>query len=188
MNATELFALQNNLHSVGVTFAYCGYITEQILTGVGDALKQKLQSEDADTKTIRSVFAVFVEQMQNIIRYSVDQLPPPKNASSGFTAAESRYGILTIDQVDGVYVVHSGNLVATTDVQRMRERLQDIQKKSPEQLKTEYKERLKAGPDEFSKGAGIGLIEIARRASKPIEFDFMQVDEEHSFFVLKATI
>ena len=31
-------------------------------------------------------------------------------------------------------------------------------------------------------------MEIARRASKPIEFDFTDVDGDHAFFALKATI
>ena len=64
----------------GIIFAYSGYMTEPVLSGVGEALKQKLTIDDADTKTLRSVFAVFVEQMQNIIRYSAEKaqaaLPP----------------------------------------------------------------------------------------------------------------
>ena len=31
-------------------------------------------------------------------------------------------------------------------------------------------------------------MEIARRASKPIEFDFTEFDATHAFFALKATI
>ena len=57
-----------------------------------------------------------------------------------------------------------------------------------DELKAAYKEQLRNGPDSHSKGAGIGFIEIARRASKPIEFDFMDVDGEFAFFALKATI
>ena len=67
-------------------------------------------------------------------------------------------------------------------------RLAGICAMSHEELRTAYKEQLKAPPSAESKGAGIGLIEIARRASKPIEFDFMSVDDEHAFFALKATI
>ena len=73
MHATELFELRGQLRQAGIIIAYCGYVTEPVLTGVGDALKQKLGLEDMDTKTARSVFAVFVEQMQNIIRYSAEK-------------------------------------------------------------------------------------------------------------------
>lgn len=188
MKANQLYDLRHDLHSQGITFAYCGYVTENILSGVGDALKQKLKSQDADTRTIRSVFAVFVEQMQNIIRYSVEQLPPANPTGEQPDADEPRYGILTIGQEGEDYVVYSGNLIAVEDKQRLQERLSKLQTQTRDELKMAYKEQLRAGPDDFSKGAGIGFIEIARRASKPIEFDFMQIDDKYSFFTFKATI
>ncbi|MXN65085.1 hypothetical protein GR183_09215 [Stappia sp. GBMRC 2046] len=188
MLANELYGLKKDLRERGIVFAYSGYVTENVLSGVGDALKKKLAIEDADTKTIRSVFAVFVEQMQNIIRYSVEQLPSPDLPPSADHPAELRYGILTIGQEGADYVVHAGNLVMKSDVPRMRERLSAIQAMNREQLKFAYKEQLRSGPDEHSKGAGIGFIEIARRASSPIEFDFMDIDGKLAFFALKATI
>lgn len=172
----------------GITFAYCGYMTENILTGVGDALKQKLESEDTDTRTIRSVFAVFVEQMQNIIRYSVGNIPSSKESPQSTDVETPRYGILTIGQEGTDYVVHSGNMIKSEDVAQIQSRLAELQNKSHEELKREYKEKLKSNTDEFKLGAGIGFIEIARRASKPIEFDFMQIDENHTFFSFKATV
>ena len=48
--------------------------------------------------------------------------------------------------------------------------------------------QLRAEPEEGSKGAGLGFMEIARRASKPIEFDFTEIDANYVFFALKATI
>lgn len=185
MRASELSGLRDHLREQGIVFAYSGYITESVLGSVGDALKRKLSYEDADTRTIRSVFAVFVEQMQNIIRYSVEQIPA--RDAQGITG-ELRYGILTIGQEGTDYVVHAGNLVRAGDVAQMRESLSALQRMSREDMKAAYKDQLRSGPPAGSKGAGIGFIEIARRASKPIEFDFMEVDADHAFFALKASI
>jgi len=184
MFANQVYELRANLRDQGVVFAYSGYVTEGILSGVGDALKQKLASEDADTKTVRSVFAVFVEQMQNIIRYSVERLPP-SGAKGG---PDLSYGILTIGTVANNYVVQAGNLILTEDVEIMRNRLSALRDMNRDALRSAYKEQLRSAPNEMSKGAGIGLIEIARRASKPIEYDFMHVDDQHAFFALKATV
>jgi hypothetical protein len=186
MRASELFDLRASLQRKGIIFAYSGYMTETVLSGVGEALKQKLTIDDADTKTLRSVFAVFVEQMQNIIRYSAElaaQTDAPKSPH-----AEIRYGILTIGQEDGDYVVHAGNLVARADVDRLRARLSKIRGMSKEELRALHKEQLRAGPEEGSKGAGLGLMEIARRSSKPIEFDFSDIDDDYAFFSLKASV
>ena len=185
MLAKDLFEFRAVLLQKGIIFAYSGYVTEPVLNGVGEALKQKLAIQDADTKTVRSVFAIFVEQMQNMIRYSAEKVPP-RTASEA--PLELRYGVLTIGQENGDYVVHAGNLVLHADVERLRARLSALSTMDRDQLKAAYKEQLKAEPDEHSKGAGIGFIEIARRASKPIEFDFMKVDEEYAFFALKACV
>ncbi|MEZ5828988.1 MAG: SiaB family protein kinase [Hyphomicrobiales bacterium] len=189
MLAGQLMDLRSTLHSQGVIFAYSGYVTEPVLSGVGEALKQKLTIDDADTKTLRSVFAIFVEQMQNIIRYSAEKaeqpLPP---ASEKGALKEIRYGILTIGREGDDYVVCAGNLIRRADVARLRERLNQIKGMNKAELKALYKEKLRSEPEAGSKGAGLGFMEIARRATRPIEFDFAEVDADHSFFALKATI
>ena len=185
MLARELFDLRAILNRQGIIFAYSGYMTETVLSGVGEAVKRKLTIEDADTKTIRGVFAVFVEQMQNIIRYSAERAEPPAGSPN---AQEMRYGILTIGEEDGNYVVHAGNLVKRSDVARLRERLTKISRMNKDELRAMHKEQLRAEPEKGSVGAGLGFMEIARRASKPIEFDFSDADETHAFFTLKASI
>lgn len=184
MLAHELFDIRTVLRKQGIIFAYSGYVTETVLMGVGDAIKQKLLLDDADTKTLRSVFAVFVEQMQNMIRYSAEKVSPSDNESP----IEIRYGILTIGREGDDYVIHAGNLVARSEVERLRERLSQIRGMNKEELRALYKEQLRSGPEEGSKGAGLGFMDIARRASKPIEFDFVDVDDEHAFFALKASV
>jgi Family of unknown function (DUF6272) len=179
MLAQELLDIRVALRRRGIIFAYCGFVTEAVLSGLGEALKQKLTIEDASTKTMRSVFAVFVEQMQNIIRYSEERLPPDAPDAM-------RYGLLTIAQDGGDYVVYSGNVIRADDVLRMRQSLEEIMALDKGALRTRYKERLRSD-QALRRGAGIGLIEIARRASK-LEFDFVAIDEQTAFFALKASI
>lgn len=135
MLASQLMDLRGMLHSQGVIFAYSGYVTEPVLSGVGEALKQKLTIDDADTKTLRSVFAVFVEQMQNIIRYSAEKAQPALGPASDPRALmEIRYGILTIGREGTDYMVCAGNLVERSDVERLRAKLSRIRDMSKDQL------------------------------------------------------
>jgi hypothetical protein len=185
MLARELFDIRSILRKQGIIFAYSGPVTETVLSGVGEAIKQKLVIDDADTKTLRSVFAVFVEQMQNMIHYSAEKMP---NRIAESPVTEMRYGILTVGREGDDYVIHAGNLVERSDVERLQLRLSKIRSMTKEELRALRKERLRGDPEEGSKGAGIGFMEIARRASKPIEFDFTDVDDEHAFFALKTTV
>jgi hypothetical protein len=106
-----------------------------VLSGVGEALKRKLKIDDADTKTLRSVFAVFVEQMQNIIRYSAEKTIGPPPGGDPKLLEEIRHGILTIGKEGGEYVVYSGNLVERTDVERLRAKLTKIRDMNKEELR-----------------------------------------------------
>ena len=186
MGGRDLFELRATLQRQGIIFAFSGYMTETVLSGLGEAIKQKLTIDDAGTKTLRSVFAVFVEQMQNIIRYSAELAAQSSAADSPLL--EIRYGIVTIGQEGSEYVVQAGNLVAQKDVERLRARLIKIRDMNKEELRALHKEQLRAAPEEGSKGAGLGIMEIARRASKPIEFDFTDVDGDYAFFTLKARV
>lgn len=182
MLAKQLHEFRSLLSNNGIMFAYSGYISEGVLSGVGEALKRKLTDQETDTKTLRNVFAIFVEQMQNIIRYSAESETPP-DEDGGL-----RYGVLTVGFIEGAYFVQAGNLIQKEDVAALHARLAAIRDMDKDALKAAYKERLKSAPEATSKGAGVGLIEIARRATQPIEFDICDVDAGHAFFSLTASI
>lgn len=181
--AGSMFDFRNQLHARGVIFCYSGYVTEPVLSGIGEALKKKLQLEEADTKTMRNVFAIFVEQMQNIVRYSAEREGPEDEDKT-----EIRYGVLAIGMEDGKFFVTCGNKIHNNDVQRLTTRLGELQGMDKNSLKTLYKEKLRGPTEATSKGAGLGFIEIARRSTEIIDFDFMDLDDKFSFFCLKAYV
>ncbi|MCH8330800.1 MAG: hypothetical protein IH946_05385 [Bacteroidetes bacterium] len=51
-----------------------------------------------------------------------------------------------------------------------------------------YRNILKHGEISESGGAGLGLIEIARKSGQHIEFNFDEVDENVSYFSLQVTV
>lgn len=184
MLARETYDFKQAMTQQGAFFCYSGYVTEPILSGIGQALKRKLELEQTDTKKMRNVFAIFVEQMQNIIRYSAEREPP----GDGDEDMNLRYGVVLIGVEGGDFWVTCGNLIERSDVERLRSRLGELQTSDRDKLKALYKEKLRAEVEATSKGAGIGFVEIARRSTKIIDFDFLDVDDRHSFFCLKSSI
>ncbi|WP_018864486.1 MULTISPECIES: SiaB family protein kinase [Thioalkalivibrio] len=181
--AEEVLGFQRNMTRRGIIFSFTGYISEGILKALGDALRQKIRLESTDNKTVNRVFSVFVEQVQNIIRYSAERIEhdaePPVELSSG---------MITVGSEKGRFFVICGNIIAREDADTLGGRLSELQGMDSEALRRFYKEKLREPPDEGSKGGSIGLIEIARRASEPIQFDFEHLSDEYSYFVLKAYI
>ncbi len=183
MLAEEYLSFKRVLEQKGIIFSFSGYVSEGILFALGDALKQKMALEETDTNTTKKVFSVFVEQVQNIIRYSADRV----SGDIG-RPIELSSGMIAVGQEQGKFFVICANKVRSEDRDRLKERLEHLQTLDKDGIKAYYKEKLREEPEAESKGASIGLIEIARRASAPIVFDFMQVDDAYAFFCLKAYI
>lgn len=182
MLAQSFRSFKHELDEKGIIFSFSGYMSEGLLYSLGDAMRQKMTLEETNLNTVKKVFSVFVEQAQNIIRYSAEKVV------GGNKSVELSSGMLTIGAQGDRFFIVCANTVMAEDVARLRQRLETLQAMDPDAIKQYYKEQLREAPDETSRGATIGLIEIARRASQPIEFDFDRIDDEKYFFVLKVSI
>jgi hypothetical protein len=183
MLAKEFFSIHQSMTAQGIVLSFTGYLSEGVLFALGETLKQKLALDATDPNTNKRVFSVFVEQVQNVIRYSTDRAEGDVPAR-----VELSSGTVTVGRTDEKFFVTCGNMVRADDVGRLRERLELLNQMDKEALKQYYREKLKEPPEEQSKGASIGLIEIARRASEPIEFDFFPVSADTAFFCMKVYV
>jgi len=129
----------------------------------------------------QKVLYMFVEQAQNITRYSPDQIQNSDQASMS-------YGSVAIGTEGDKFYIMCSNRVEKTKVPALQEKLEAIAAMSQEELKALYKEKMRSEPDEGSKGASLGFIEMARKSSEPIEFDFIENDETYDCFTLKVVI
>ncbi|WP_371376256.1 SiaB family protein kinase [Sporomusa aerivorans] len=178
----DLLDLQKLLQNFGVLISFSGRFTQEIIEELGGAVKKYLETEATSQNDTYNVFAVFIEQTQNIKNYSSLQ----SSSLAGERIANS--GIVAIGKSEEGYFVSSGNLVATGDVALLAARLDEIASLDKTGLKKLYKEQLKKEIPPGCSGAGLGLIDMARRASKPLHYSVVPLDETISFFTLKAYV
>ena len=183
MLAEEYYRTRGELQGKGLLLAFSGYISEGVLFSLGQALRQKMALEERDTNVIKRVFSVFVEQVQNVLRYSVERVEGEVDGP-----VEMSSGLIGVGRQDDSFFVVCGNVIAAEAVAGLRDRLDHLAALDQKGLRTYYKEKLREPPEEESKGASLGLIEIARRASQPIEYDFLTLEGGQAFFCLKAYI
>jgi hypothetical protein len=167
----------------GIIFSFCGPLSQGILEGIGETVRKKMQLEYTGMGTIQRVFSILVEQAQNILRYSAETTEMPDVEDVAI-----RSGILILGIKDNRYNVCCGNYMPLDKVEKLARELAAIRDMTPEALKQLYKERRRAAPPSGSVGAGLGLLEIARRSTEPISFDMQPVDEAFAFFSIKAVI
>jgi len=192
MDAQSFLNFRRELSSRGIVFSYSGYLNDDILTGIGNALRTKLALDHTEAKVSRGIFSAFVEQVQNVIRYSAEtrgpELDEDGEPSDDPYLQEIRYGLVAIgDLPDGLRFVTCGNMIETQHVERVRNALESIRGLDRKELTKLMREQLKDGPPEGSKGAGVGFISIAREANGRWEYDILPTDDEtYCFFCFEA--
>ena len=183
MLAERYKAFKSTMDEQGMIFSFSGYLSEGVLYSLGEALRNKMTLEETNTNTVKKVFSVFVEQVQNIIRYSADKIVGRTDHG-----VELSSGMVTIGREDGHFYIVCANIMRQESVEKLRSRLEVLRGMDKDEIKAYYREKLREEAETDSRGATIGLIEIARRASTPIEYDFLPMDAETSFFCLRVSI
>ncbi len=74
------------------------------------------------------------------------------------------------------------------DVNDLKKRLDKVNKLDIKEIKDLYRQILDTS--EFSKkgGAGLGLIEMAIKTGNRLDYDFVPVDKNFSYFILSKTV
>ena len=182
MRLENLYQLKKELQTQGILFNFSGPISQTLLLEIGDTLRNKMELDKTSPSTVLKVFAMLVEQTQNIIHYSAEKR----------TAAHSKEsvsdGLIVVGIEKERYYVLCGNTVYNRNVNNIHNQLTQLQNMDKNELKQYYKEQRRKTTSVESKGAGLGFIELARRSVTPIEFNFQNVDDRFSFFSLKTSV
>jgi hypothetical protein len=179
----KLYDFYRDLKQDGIIFCFSGPTSQSVVEGIGEALRHKMELDETSMTVSHRVFSIFVEQMQNVVNYSAEKAP---NAPE--EQRDLRNGMVVVGKQGERFYVISGNYISRDDAARMAATLDQLRSMDKEELKTFYKEQRRREPKIGSKGAGLGLIETARKASEPLGYQLAQVDDRYAFFSINAVI
>jgi len=176
----DLYNLKNTLEKDGVIFSFSGVITQDILIALGKELKNTVMIK-SKLSTATKIFSIFVEQMQNITKYSDEKISKHEN--------EISFGIVTVgySKNDNSYYLMCGNIIDKTKTNSISEKLNRIKNMNSDELKEYYKKKIKENMDKDGKSAGLGFIEMARKSQK-LDYIITSIDSKNSFFTIKTII
>ena len=177
----NLHPFYENLKRDGVIFCFSGPATQSMVEVVGQTLKKKMEMEEAGMSTVQRVFSLFVEQVQNMINYSAE-----KSARQLKRDEELRHGIVVVGRENHSFYVLCGNKISTTRSEKIVKRISFLSSLNKEELRKHYKTMRRETPEKESKGAGLGFIEMFRRASEPLEYRVTPIDNQNVFLSIKA--
>ena len=123
-----------------------------------------------------------VECLQNLYHHIEDDDESKKHLKKSKSAL-----IMVVRNEDGYYI-QTGNYIDRTIVTELEERLIKINTLEKEQLREYYKEVLSNGNISEKGTAGLGMIDIARKSGNKLDFKFLDIDQDFSFFSLNVKI
>ena len=121
-----------------------------------------------------------VECLQNISKHA-DDFGTNEYMFSG-------RGIFLVAKGKDDYTVTTGNAVENTKIEDLKKLLEQVNSLDKEELTELYKKQIKEGRLSDKGGAGLGFIDIKRKTGKNLDYHFLPINDDTSFFLLTSTI
>jgi len=160
-----------------INYVYRGEFSQSISHHILSLAEKNIDKFGMPSKLKKRVFHIMVESIQNITRHQ--DAPEDKPEATA---------IFGIQKKGPWYYVTTGNVLEQNKVADLRGKLEKVNSLDQEELTAFYREILSDGKISTKGGAGLGLIEMARKSGNKLHYDFRNITEELAFFYLHSYI
>lgn len=157
-----------------VLFTYKGAITSELITDSLEIIENKLQESDNNPKQTKKLYNVLVESLQNLYHHSENYQ---------LNGTPKKYAVFSITRNGDNFKVTTGNFIKKDKIHFIKDRIEQLNSLSPEEVKALYKMVL--NNEEFSEkgGGGLGMIDIVKRTDSKLEYCFEPFSDDFYFFI-----
>ena len=173
------FNLFESIQDSTMEYTYRGSFTTKITDTILSLTESNLQNDQVEKKIRKRVFFIIVEGLQNVTRH---QSSDDSDELAGYP------GLFVVQYKPDGYYITTGNLIKTSHKDTIKKQIDKINKLDKQQLKKYSLEVLDGGEFSDKGGAGLGLIEIARKSGCKLIYDFDEINDEFSFFYMHTKI
>ncbi|MFA5648167.1 MAG: SiaB family protein kinase [Bacteroidales bacterium] len=171
--------LTNEMATSGFPLIYKGEMNHQIMRSFAFMANRKIIEKNLPTSIRKRIFHIMIECLQNITKHSDD-----------FDQKDNKIGngLFIVGQEKNSFYVVTGNIVKNESVKQLEAKLVKINESSPQELKDSFLKQMIEGPLNERGGAGLGLIDIARKSGRKLFYHFVPFDKDRQYFLLGVTI
>lgn len=179
----RVFDLYDSLEKQRIMLSFKGELSAELVTALLGLVERKMEVMEPDQKVRKRVFNVVMECLQNLYHHN-----SKARANGEGKRPEEPEGMVMIAHGETGYSVLTGNFMASDEVNGLKAHLDRVNGCEPEQLRELYKEILNDGRYGRAGGGGLGLIDIARKSGRKLEYGFVPLDSENAFFSLNVNV
>ena len=173
----NIYSIIKNDH---LCLLYRGDFADEITVRLIDLSDLQFQGPSDRINMRKKVAFLMAECFQNVIRHGeINHFDVGLPQQAGFFMTRN---------ISGDYIIASGNLIEKQYVTTLKEKIEKINQLSPVELKDLYMKVL--GTEQLSSkgGAGLGLIEMARKSGRKLESFFREINDTLVFFYLQILL
>lgn len=166
-----------NSQNIDMEYIYRGYFSDEVVSHILQIIERQLESSGENFRLRKKAYNIMVEGLQNITRHQVSKEYESK-----------RDGIFCIRKQFNKYYISTENQIQKEEVDNLKKMLDQLNKMDKLELKAYYQNLLNNGTFSKKGGAGIGLVDMARKSGQKLANQFVDIDEESKFFFLKICL
>ncbi len=159
--------------------AFSGVMSQDTIVGLGDALRSELHHY-FPLSVVNKVFAIYIEMAQNVLHYS--------HSKADINGKETGVGSILVFKMEAAYQLVSVNLITQAQKDFIEKKINVVNQFTFNEIREFYLKKRKESVEGNSKGAGLGFIDIIRRTTEPLQYDFEPVDDNLYYFYLSSRV
>lgn len=181
----DIYNLYKSMERDDIILSFKGDITQELLSSVYQIMESRLDNAEEDVRKKKKFYHILVECLQNVYHH-MESLQDELHRE---TDAIGNSAIFIIGKSETAnYLIITGNFILNKKAEDLKSKLDKINAMEPEELRAYYLEKLNTTELSDKGGAGLGMIDIARKSGHKMNYNFDRISEKYSFFSLAVTI
>ncbi len=158
-----------------VFVAHLGGINQDLINRLSEQVEEMLFSAGAKKATIKRIFSIVVEGLQNILLH-------------GDKFGDEQLCLLIVGASPTAFKVSMGNITSADNKEKLTGYVEKLNSLDEAGVKEVYLETLNNGLISEKGGAGLGFITMRMKSKNPLGYDFKEWKEDQVFFVVTTML
>ena len=182
MALTDVYNYYRRMEDEQVILSFKGEFSAELLTSILHIMESKMIELSIPMQMKKRVFNVLVECFQNLYHHIETDFGHNSLDSSMNSA------LVMVKYVDRKIIVLTGNYIPVESTDDLKRKLILVNELDEKELRDLYQQRLLNNNVSQKGTAGLGIIDIARKSKNELGYEFIEVNDDYSFFCLSIVI
>ncbi|MEN9347190.1 MAG: hypothetical protein RLZZ77_701 [Bacteroidota bacterium] len=175
----RIWELYSHMASSKTSFCYRGPFMDRFTNTILEISESAMMSQQQAPTMTRKVSFLLVECFQNILRHGETVAETQQNLTDD--------GVFAFQDLGKHFIINSINFIQSEDASNLRELVDAVNALDTKELKALYLQQLNQSEISTKGGAGLGLIELARKSGQNLLYEINPVNEVISIFEQQVT-